>query len=227
VKPLIWIAPALLIVAAVIFFGADVLNLIRFKQSMDQLAQANTVAGARSLSACVVCHGPQGQSQNGQLPSLAGQPSAYILAQLDAFADGRRRAPAMVSMAANLSPDERRQLAEVLSRTPANQNETPDPDPRLDGQGRQSAATFGCAACHGGDLMGKAAAPRLAGQGEAYLASQLHAFRDGSRNEPAQVMTGVARSLSDGDIQALAHYLAGLRPQTESSKPAMAAKAWW
>ena len=48
------------------------------------------------LLACAACHGPQGQgTENGYFPRLAGKPAGYLMNQLVAFRDGRRRYPPM------------------------------------------------------------------------------------------------------------------------------------
>src|ERR1700684_4134685 len=48
------------------------------------------------LLACAACHGKQGQgTENGYVPRLAGKPAGYLMNQLMAFRDGRRRYPPM------------------------------------------------------------------------------------------------------------------------------------
>ncbi len=66
-----------------------------------------------------------------------------------------------------------------------------------------------CAGCHGAD--GKSMNnlwPNLAGQKAGYLAKQLKDFRSGARNDP--MMTGMAKPLSDADIENLAAFYASL-----------------
>ena len=67
-----------------------------------------------------------------------------------------------------------------------------------------------CAACHGAQGEGMAAAnyPRLAGLPEAYLAEQLRHFADGTRQNA--IMAGMAKPLSAADIKTLASYYADL-----------------
>lgn len=65
-----------------------------------------------------------------------------------------------------------------------------------------------CAACHAAD--GNSAItlnPKLAGQHPEYLAKQLLEFKSGKRANP--VMSGMAASLSDEEIKALATYFSG------------------
>ena len=53
--------------------------------------------------------------------------------------------------------------------------------------------------------------PRLAHQRLDYLILTLTAYRDGHRSGIDTSMNGVMVGTSDGDIRALAHYLASLR----------------
>ena len=48
------------------------------------------------LLACAACHGRQGEGTNNDyFPRLAGKPAGYLMNQLVAFRDGRRRYPPM------------------------------------------------------------------------------------------------------------------------------------
>jgi len=51
--------------------------------------------------------------------------------------------------------------------------------------------------------------PNLAGQKEQYLAKQIKAFRDGTRQDP--MMAPMVKSLSDQDIDNLAAYYSSLK----------------
>ena len=92
--------------------------------------------------------------------------------------------------------------------------------------GEAAAVYQPCIACHGETAQGNPAlgAPALAGQGAAYLARQLSHFRSGvrggdSRDIRGAQMKAMAGPLSEGDIAALATYLAGLpRPVPEAGK---------
>jgi cytochrome c553 len=66
-----------------------------------------------------------------------------------------------------------------------------------------------CVACHGADGIGLDPLwPNLAGQKRGYLVKQLRAYRDGSRSN--QEMLPLVLELTDGEIDALAAYYAGL-----------------
>jgi cytochrome c553 len=72
-----------------------------------------------------------------------------------------------------------------------------------------------CMACHGPDGRGMAGAgfPQLAGQWTDYVATKLKDWKNGTtwgEDANAQIMPAIVRSLSDGDIQALASFVEGL-----------------
>ncbi len=72
-----------------------------------------------------------------------------------------------------------------------------------------------CAICHGPQGNSQSAQfPKLAGQQEKYLETQLKAFRGQTRGDPDAVayMWGMASPLSDGMIAALAKYYASQKP---------------
>lgn len=73
--------------------------------------------------------------------------------------------------------------------------------------GREKAKM--CISCHGPlGLSQMPGAPNLAGQPEIYLSSQLRAFRGGSRQH--QIMTVIARDLTDADINNLSAWFSSL-----------------
>ena len=66
-----------------------------------------------------------------------------------------------------------------------------------------------CQACHGLDGMSKLPeAPHLAGQPQMYLERSLRAYRSGERRN--EVMSVVAKPLSDADIRDLAAFYAAI-----------------
>lgn len=65
-----------------------------------------------------------------------------------------------------------------------------------------------CAGCHGAELQGAGAVPRLRGHSADYLRFTLQSFKSGER--PATVMDRLARGYRDEEIEALAVYLSEL-----------------
>jgi cytochrome c553 len=67
---------------------------------------------ANAPKACVSCHGVDGISQLLDAPNLAGETNIYIDTQLKAFKRGKREHEIMSAVAAELSDDEIRQIAD-------------------------------------------------------------------------------------------------------------------
>ena len=80
--------------------------------------------------------------------------------------------------------------------------------------GRQKAQA--CAVCHGSQGISNVPdAPNLAGQPAMYLGKQLRAYRSGERRH--EVMSVMAKPLTDADIEALAAWYASIK--VEASLP--------
>lgn len=78
----------------------------------------------------------------------------------------------------------------------------------------KAKAAAACAMCHGplGQSM-QPGVPNLAGQQEVYVAEQLRHFRNGKRVN--EVMTVIAKPLSNEDIDNLAAWYASLQVQVQ------------
>jgi len=74
-----------------------------------------------------------------------------------------------------------------------------------------------CAGCHGEFGQGgkDGEYPRLAGMPAAFIAKQLHLFRERKRPNLAMVEYVDDRQMPDNDIQDIAHYLAGIELKTK------------
>jgi len=168
------------------------------------------------ITNCAACHGNAGQGDPAHgYPRLAGQPREYLLRQLAAFAEGRRKNAIMEPVARALKPD---QLEDALRFAATPPSKPPGPaakrDPtaeRLATVGDDKRRIQACNNCHGPDGVGEGATPYLAGQISQYLASALASWKIGARNtDPSGQMPAIAKALSDADIQALARYYAAL-----------------
>ncbi len=172
-------------------------------------AQADAPPPPPQAQACTACHGPNGNSTQPLYPILAGQTARYIYLQLRDFQEGRRSDPQMSPMAAGLSRDEMRAIADWFSK------QKPQPqlfkvDPAKAKLGKAKADETLCTMCHLGGFAGQNEIPRVAGQNYAYVVKQLTDFKARKRTNDAGNMTSVASTLSDADIDNLAQYLAGL-----------------
>jgi cytochrome c553 len=83
-------------------------------------ATAQTLSEAHpALPSCHSCHGRAGISERDSVPNLAGQKAGYLASQLDAFKQGRRKHDLMNAIAAQLSTQDMRALAEHWAGLPA------------------------------------------------------------------------------------------------------------
>jgi cytochrome c553 len=171
---------------------------------------ADAEAGRKKAQVCVACHGPGGNSTNPAVPSLAAQPSQFIVTQLVMFREGNRKDPQMSPVAQSLTNADLNDLGVFFSaQTHAPPAQATDPGKTA--FGRRLTEQHHCVACHGPALAGQQHIPRLAGQQREYLRTQLRGFKAGTRFDMDGNMTSAAQPLSDADIEILADYLSGLK----------------
>lgn len=161
-----------------------------------------SIQAAEKAAQCATCHGAKGISSNGQIPALAGQQANYIEAQLKAFKEGSRTNPGMQGVAAGLSEADIESLATFFAGLPSK----PASSAKADASAKDKFAM--CGGCHGSAAEGRGAIPRLAGQQAQYIATQLYAFKKGTRKGP---MVSVAASLTEKDIKVISSYLSTLK----------------
>ncbi|GLX78299.1 hypothetical protein tinsulaeT_16390 [Thalassotalea insulae] len=175
----------------------------------------------RGITACVDCHGKDGNSKVLINPNLAKQHPEYIEKQLKAFKAESRHNASMNQVAGNLTDADIANIGAYFEDTSA-VGEVKASAGKVAvksfvgdvAAGKAKAAT--CTACHGADGNPMVAMyPALAGQGEAYLIKQLAEFKSGQRDNA--VMAGMAAPLSDDDIKNVAAYFA-----SQTLKPAAA-----
>jgi cytochrome c553 len=186
---------------------------------------AQDAAKARNIAnqVCAACHAGDGNSPTPANPKIAGQISEYTHKQLVDFkAQGgkkpARESPIMMGMVANLSEADMKGLAAYYAGQKLKPAAAADKDLAAAGQklwrgGNAASGVPACAGCHGPSGAGiPAQYPRVAGQYAEYIATQLKAFKEGTRaNDPNGMMRGVAARLTDREIRAVAEYAAGLR----------------
>jgi cytochrome c553 len=170
-------------------------------------------AVAQRAETCFACHGKDGNSETPLTPSLGGQPSFFIVAQLFLFRDNRRgKGPTpMYEVARGMTDDELRAWGEFLSRLPPPAKPTQAPDPKRYARGRAIADRHHCPVCHAPDYSGREQMPRLANQREDYLLKALRDYKSGSRIPYGRGMEEVVAVLSDEAFADVAHYLAHFR----------------
>jgi cytochrome c553 len=187
-------------------------NVIVSAQMMNPADSLSIARGARLAMQCTICHGVLGMS-HADAPNLAGQYDAAIYKQLRDFKSGHRTSAIMGALAANLSDQDMRDLAAYFAGLPREREAAAADEqheaPVIVRNGSPMRNIAGCTSCHGGiDI--KTGSPRLDGESESYLRTQLHAFATGARhNDIYGQMRNVARQMTPAEIDTAARYYAG------------------
>lgn len=174
-------------------------------------------------TSCGRCHGVDGLGRGaGASPKLAGQRPSYFAASLAAFASGERHSGIMAPVAAGLSPEQIRALADYYGGLKPPSSPAPEEDSPAIVRGKTIAQRGlpnqdvpACAACHGPSAKPRNPMyPVLAGQYADYLALQLTLFKQERRGGTAyaHLMGQVAAGLSAEQINDVARYYASLSP---------------
>ncbi len=181
-------------------------------------AAGSAEAGKAKAVTCGACHGANGQSANPEWPSLAGQHTSYLYAQLQAYKSGDRVNVLMSSQAMGLEDQDMQDLAAYFAAQPPARGEA---DPALAKAGERlyrggdlASGVSACIACHGPHGRGNPAAgiPMVAGQHAVYAAAQLRAYAAGERrSDMNQMMRNIASRMSEEQIVAVSSFLQGLR----------------
>ena len=187
-------------------FRAAITALVAFfAVSMTAHAQ-NVEAGKQKAEACVACHGPNGNSQAGMFPVLAGQTDRYIYLQLNDYKEGRRKNAMMSAIAAGLEKQDMLDLAAYFSQQKQARTGFKTEPARVTAGAKKAEETL-CAMCHLGGMKGQNEVPRVAGQQVEYVINQFKAFKARERTNDAGNMTSVAQTLSEEDMINLAHWI--------------------
>jgi cytochrome c553 len=187
---------------------------------------AKRIPVEQSALVCGRCHGVEGKGPESDLvPSLHGQPAAFLVAALRDYANGQRRSGIMEPLVADLKHGDVDRLARYYAglAPPAAQPSTAEAALMARGEllatsGDPAVGLPACNACHGRDALDSY--PRLAGQNARYMKGQLQLWKAGSNTagNGAAIMAPIARLMSDRDIEAATSYFAAL--PTEAAKAA-------
>ena len=181
-------------------------------------AEGDVEAGKTKSSACVACHSVDGNSVNPEWPKLAGQHGGYLIQQLLYFSNGERDNAIMKGITANLTDQDREDLAAYFASQEVAYG-TADPEMVELGEliyrgGNSESGVAPCMGCHGPNGAGNPPAnyPALRGQHAKYVENQLHGFADGNRvNENSiKMMQITASRMTNKEIRAVASYIQGL-----------------
>ncbi|MEW6558621.1 MAG: c-type cytochrome [Pseudomonadota bacterium] len=184
---------------------------------------AQLQAGAKVAQTCAACHGLDGNATSTEFPKLAGQHADYLVKQLHDYrvAKGAKH-PARINaimngMAATLTDAQIRDVALYYSRQTFKPGVTfaDKKDLKLGRSiwmaGIPDRAVPACVSCHGPGGAGMPSRyPRIGGQWQGYLETELQMFRNDRRTNSPE-MHDIASRMTDQQIAAVADYAAGLR----------------
>lgn len=187
----------------------------QFTATGELIALSGGDAGA--ANACFTCHGLDGGGNGADVPRLSALDAGYLVAQLEAYAQGRRRHAHMEAIARKLTHEQLSTVAAYYAAMSAPTGLGTPPDGRGRTLYQLGDARLGipaCKFCHGIDGGGIGPAnPPLSGQPASYLAEQISAWRRSDRrNDPENLMLKISRRLSPQDAAAVAVYAAALPP---------------
>jgi len=165
-----------------------------------------------TLAACAACHGPGGNAQIAQYPSIAGQPKVFIENQLVLIREGLRDIPVMKEVMAGMKDEDIVALAKHFAAQPVVPRSAPV-QPERYRLGEEMSRKMLCGTCHLAGYTGQQQVPRLAGQNEDYLLQAMKQFRDNPGPGRDTIMSASLYGLKDADLANLAHYLAGFKPR--------------
>ena len=189
---------------------------------------AQLQAGAKVAQTCAACHGADGNATSAEFPKLAGQHADYIAKQLHDYrvAKGAKQ-PARVNaimngMAATLTEQQIRDVALYYSRQTFKpgvafaDKKTLKLGESIWMAGIPDRAVPACVSCHGPGGAGMPSRyPRIGGQWQGYLETELQMFRNDRRTNSPE-MHDIASRMTDKQIAAVANYAAGLRAPSEA-----------
>jgi len=187
--------------------SVDLTARLREAQADPVLADTLFKAGRKVAAVCANCHGEGGNSVKPEIPNLADQNPAYLLEQLRQFADGRRRNEFMEGIIKVMSADEK--VGMVLFYSAQKVHNTPATNPVLAAKG-QDYYRKNCAQCHGDSGRGNNVMARVAGQQPKYMDMTLKRYRAGSGQRLDPAMAGIARVMTDADIDAVTAFVTAM-----------------
>ena len=176
---------------------------------------ANSHRGARLYGRyCSQCHGVNGEGDGDRaVPAVAGQRFRYLVGRISRVEGLRTDRGTVNSPIANnhaFTPTLWFDIAAYVSRLPPPTGAKTD-----DGADEQLGGAIyreQCATCHASDARGDEGGfvPSLRNQHFSYLVNEMHLLAEGHRPNANQSLVLFMRSITEGDITAVAYYLSHL-----------------
>ncbi len=163
---------------------------------------------------CARCHGPEGNSDNSDVPSIAGLSARYIEASLHAYHDGKREcgtSKMKCRMAAKWTDEEM-----AGSATHFAQFKRVAPEQVFDSALAQKGKAIHeehCASCHSAQPQAEPdsqPAGELDGQWREYLEYALEQYAGGGREQPDKMRAALEALSEDQKDELLNYYASGL-----------------
>ncbi len=204
---------AVALLAATTAYAGESADVIK-----QRIGTGDPVAGKSESSLCQGCHGEEGLSLEELIPNLAGQYASYIAKELRNYQSGARTHQIMNAMAKTITDTGLVNIAAYFASQEKMQGGGWGDNrvaKKLFLKGDMTRNIQSCVSCHGEKGKGKATHistyPVIGGQHKAYLRAQLINWRKDERtNSPDSVMSKIAKSLTDAEIEALTDYISGL-----------------
>jgi cytochrome c553 len=170
-------------------------------------SRGDPARGEAKAASCAACHGAADRAPLPATPWLDGQLEEVTVLQLVLIREGLREVPPMAGLLDKLTDPDLMDIGAYYARkTPPSASGPAEAKRRA--RGAELAKSMGCGSCHMADFSGQKQVPRTANQREDYLVATMKAYRDNKRTGPDTSMNGILYRVPDGDIEALAHFLA-------------------
>jgi sulfide dehydrogenase cytochrome subunit len=170
---------------------------------------ATSVQAADSVDAlartCNNCHGVNGVSAGGAMPSIGGQSAAYLKQVMLQWKSGERAAATMNRLIKGYSDEQ----IDALSKYYASKPWTPLSQPvGADVLAKGKEVTDKCSTCHGdtGGQPDDELTPRLNGQSAMFLHLEMDKYRDEGFLMTHKKMQKAARKMEEGDLGTAAKF---------------------
>lgn len=178
-------------------------------------------AGKAAAAACAGCHGEDGVSKTPGIPNLTGLEPQYLVAAMKAYKSGQRKSDVMKAMLATVDGARLDNIALHYALQKPDRAQTPAQGDAAAGK----AAATACAGCHGAQgVSGNPASPSLAGQDAQALTAALHAYKDGSRDDPT--MKGIVAAFSEAAVKDVAAFYAAQQPAAPNVRKPLTTVEW-
>ena len=191
--------------------------------ALPAFAAGDATVGRSKSQVCAGCHGADGNAAIPNYPKLAGQHANYLVKQMQAFKSGKRNDAIMKGQVANLKDQDMQDLAAYFASQKATMGAASDKAQRVFGErlyrgGNETKGIAACMSCHAPNGTGNQPAkfPALSGQNAAYTLKSLKDYRAGKirafddKDDAGKIMRDIAKKMSDAEMEAVAHYIAGL-----------------